>query len=361
MLSYFVRRILLIVPTILGITLIVFSVMALSPGGLKGVIDAREGTVDPHARAAVRAFLMKKYGLDKPLPIQYLRWLNNVSPIGHKTPGVGFPSAWSVGLKTPDLGESIESRRPVFELIKESLPTTLLLQSVSLPLMLGVSIWSGILAARKRGGVADVGGGTVLLGLWSVPQIWAGVLLIGFLANKQHIHLFPTEGLHDLRADDMNFLPYLENGFHRGWLLDAAWHLVLPVVCLTYTGFAFASKLTRGSMLENISADFVRTARAKGLPANVILYRHVFRNALLPLITYCGLLIPALISGSIIVESIFSLPGMGKLDIDAVFNKDPELVLSTTLVASLLGLISFLLADIAYAIADPRVSYEGNT
>jgi microcin C transport system permease protein len=360
MLSYILRRLFLLFPTLIGITLVTFCAMALSPGGIKGVIDAHEGTVDPRARAAIRQFLTKKYGLDKPLPVQYLMWLNKVSPLGRKTPGSGFPVQWSVGFKTPDMGESIESRRPVLDLIAESLPTTLLLQAISLPIMLSVSMYSGISAAKNRGGIADVGGGSILLGLWSVPQIWAGVLLVGFLANKEHFHLFPAAGLHSLRADEMNFLPVFSPSFSAGWLLDTAWHLVLPIVTLTYVSFAFASKLTRGSMLENIAADYVRTARAKGVPSNTVLYRHVFRNALLPLITYCGLLIPGLIGGSIIVETIFSLPGMGKLDVDAVFNKDRELVLSTTLVASLLGLISFLLADIAYAIADPRVSFEAN-
>jgi len=360
MLSYILRRLLLLFPTLIGITIVTFCAMALSPGGIKGVIEAHEGTVDPRARVAIREFLTKKYGLDKPLPVQYLMWLNKVSPVGRKSAGTGFPEAWPVGFKVPDMGESIESRRPVLDLIAESLPTTLLLQAISLPIMLSISMLSGISAAKNRGGIADIGGGSILLGLWSVPQIWAGVLLVGFLANKEYLHMFPASGLHDLRADEMNFLPVFYPVFSRGWLLDALWHLVLPIVTLTYASFAFTSKLTRGSMLENISADYVRTARAKGVSSNAVLYRHVFRNALLPLITYCGLLIPSLIGGSIIVEKLFDIPGMGKLDVDAVFNKDRELVLSTTLVASLLGLISFLIADIAYAIADPRVSFEGN-
>jgi peptide/nickel transport system permease protein len=360
MASYLIRRILLILPTLLGITIVTFAAMALSPGGVKGAIEAQEASLDPRARAAVRAFLEKKYGLDKPLPVQYLIWLNKVSPIGKKEAGVGWPASLPVGFKVPDLGDSINSRRPVLDLIEESLPLTLLLNVITLPLMIGISVWSGILAARRRGGVVDVGGGTLLLGLWSIPQIWAGVLLIGFLANKQYqwLQWFPAAGLHDLRADQMNFLPTFAGGFQRGWLLDTVWHLILPIVCYTYAGFAFMSKLTRGSMLENIAADFVRTARAKGVPERVVIYRHVLRNSLLPLITSCASILPALISGTIVIEYIFSIPGMGKLGVDAVFDKDPEMVLSITLVASLLGLISFLLADVAYAIADPRVRFE---
>ncbi len=358
MLSYLIRRLLLLPPTLLGITLITYCVMALSPGGVKGIIDAQMGTVDPIRAAAVRAFLIKKYGLDKPPPVQYLVWLNNVSPLGRKNPGVGWPGNWRVGFKIPDLGSSIEAQRPVLDMIEESLPTTLLLQSISLPLMLLIALTSGIAAAKKRGGVTDVGSGTVLLCLYSIPQIWAGVLMVGFLANKQHLHIFPTQGLHSLRTDEWNFLPTFTGGFQPGWLLDMVWHLCMPVICLTYVSIALASKLTRGSMLENINADFVRTARAKGLAPNTVLFRHVFRNALLPLITYCALLVPSLLSGSLIVESIFSVPGMGKLDIDAVFNQDRDVVLSTTLIAAFLGLVSYLIADIAYAIADPRVSFE---
>jgi peptide/nickel transport system permease protein len=172
-------------------------------------------------------------------------------------------------------------------------------------------------------------------------------------------HFFPASGLHDLRASDMRFLPTFAGGFQRGWLLDTIWHLLLPGVCLCYASFAFTSKLTRSSMLDNINFDYVRTARAKGVDEKTVIYRHVLRNGLLPLITSFAAVLPGLIGGSVVIESIFSLPGMGKLTVDAVFDKDPEMVLSSALVAGFLGLVSFLLADIAYAIADPRVSYEG--
>ncbi len=358
MTSYILRRLLLLLPTLLGITIVTFAVMALSPGGVKSAVLAQEGALDPRTRAAMTKFLEHKYGLDKPLPIQYLIWLNKVSPIGKKDRAIGWPQNSPIGFKPCDLGDSIITRRPVLDMIQESLPTTLLLFAIMLPLTLAISIWSGIAAANRRGGLADVGGGTLLLGLWSIPQIWAGVLLIGLLANKQFLHWFPSGGLHDLRADEMNFLPTFAGGFQRGWLLDTAWHLVLPIICLGYGYFAFTSKLTRGAMLENISADFVRTAKAKGLSRRVILYRHVLRNSLLPLITHVAILFPSILSGALIVETIFEIPGMGRLGMDAVFDKDPEMVLSVTLVASLLGLISFLLGDIAYAVADPRVSFE---
>jgi peptide/nickel transport system permease protein len=144
----------------------------------------------------------------------------------------------------------------------------------------------------------------------------------------------------------------------RGFLLDRLWHLVLPVICLSYGGFAFLAKLTRSAVLENLQSDFARTARAKGAPENIVLWRHVFRNSLLPLITVSAALLPGLLAGSVIVESIFSIDGMGKLAVEAVQTRDRELVLSITFVSGLLTLLSYLIADLCYAFADPRVSYE---
>jgi peptide/nickel transport system permease protein len=146
--------------------------------------------------------------------------------------------------------------------------------------------------------------------------------------------------------------------FMRGFLLDRLWHLVLPVLCLSYGGFAFLSKLTRTAVLENLLADYARTARAKGVKESDVLWRHVFRNSLLPLITVSATLLPGLLAGSVIVESIFSIDGMGKLAVEAVAGRDRELVLSVTLISGVLTLVGYLIADICYAIADPRVSYE---
>jgi len=184
-------------------------------------------------------------------------------------------------------------------------------------------------------------------------------VFIGFLCNSDYIRWFPTNGLHDLRSDTMRYLPHLTGGFQRGWLLDAAWHLVGPVLCISYGNFAVLSKLTRGSLLDTLSLDFVRTARAKGMSERVVLFRHAFRNSLIPLITMAAYILPGLVSGAVIVETIFGLPGMGKLSLDAIESRDRELLLSTTFIISFLTLVGYLLADIGYAIADPRVSYDG--
>lgn len=460
MLNYLLRRALLMVPTLLGITLVVFVVMASAPGGLtaQSLVDGHN--IEPEARKALEDYYNKLYGLDQPAPVQYLRWLNNISPIGFEREADGTLGAFSF-TKGPDLGISFRYGRPVTDLLAERLPITLLLNLLSIPLIYAVAIAIGVQAARTRGGRFDVASNVVLLGLWSVPTMLAGVLFIGFLASEQYWRWFPTGGLVRREAVDQTFLPWLASGsgvllmllivalctsllvwavakaaprtrniggavlgaalgyamaadlagwvpgllhvlltvagaallgalagipgtalriaiagglglvlgvvvaraagvqvVQAGYLFDRAWHLVLPVIALSYGGLAFLAKLTRASLLENLAADYARTARAKGVDEESVLWRHVFRNSLLPLITVSATLLPSLLAGSVIVESLFSIDGMGKLAIEAVQTRDRELVLSVTLISGLLTLAGYLLADIAYAIADPRVSYD---
>jgi len=357
MFSYILRRLLLMLPTLLGVTAVVFFVMALSPGGVGGSLLNELGTMEANQAKALRDYYNKRYHLDDPIVFQYARWLNQISPLGFEPLDDGTLGAF--GFKPPHLGYSFSKGRPVTALYSEALPITLMLNLLAVPIIYTVAICSGILAARYHGKLFDVVTGIGFLALWSVPTIWAGVLLIGFLANKQYFHGFPAGGLSSTMADQMSFLPqWADQGFQRGWLLDRAWHLCLPIACMIYAGFAFLSKLTRGAVLENLSADFARTARAKGVSDRDVLLRHVFRNSLLPLITVAAGILPGLLVGSVIVESIFSIPGMGKLTIDAIYARDRELVLAGTLIGGLLSLFCILLADLAYAVADPRVSYD---
>ncbi|MEE9212736.1 MAG: ABC transporter permease [Phycisphaeraceae bacterium] len=359
MLTYIVRRILLIIPTLLGITMVVFFVMKAAPGDVSEMLISPAGEMRAEERKELVEYLQKRYGLDQPAIVQYGRWLNGVSPIGFKTDEDGGVLLTRPTLKVPDLGESFVVRRPVLDMIAEALPITLLLNFVSIPVIYVIAILTGLYAARFRGGVVDVTSGVVFLALWSVPTIWAGVLLIGFLANKQYLYWFPTGGLHGLYAEQMPFLPrWTDGGFEVGYLLDVSSHLVLPVLCLSYGGFAFLSKLTRGAILESLSMDYVRTARAKGVTERDVLFRHVFRNSLLPLITVAAYILPGLLAGSVVVETIFSIDGMGRLIVESVKLKDQEVVMAATLISGVLGLVSYLIADVGYAIADPRVSYE---
>ena len=460
--TYLLRRLLLMFPTLLGITLVVFVVMAAAPGGISAQALVDGLNLEPQAKQALEDYYNRRYGLDQPAPVQYLRWLNNVSPVGFRTDeATGELGRFSL-FKGSDLGTSFRYGRPVMDLIAERLPITLLLNVISIPLIYVIAIAVGVHAATRRGSSFDVSSSVVMLGLWSVPTMLAGVLMIGFFASDQFWRWFPTGGLSRREALDMPFLPHWgslgdvlavfllagigavllvwlsirgavrlrmavlgvlgavagalvasqpagmagfgvfnvvmavlvggmlagigwsgfdslrtvtlgllgvilgvvvaaqigQEGFVRGFLLDRSWHLVLPVICLSYGGFAFLAKLTRSSLLENLMADYARTARAKGVAERDVLWRHVFRNSLLPLITVSATLLPSLLAGSVIVETIFSIDGMGKLAVDAVRGRDRELVLSVTLISGLLTLAGYLLADLCYAIVDPRVSYD---
>ncbi len=362
MFTYILRRLLLMIPTLFGMTVIVFFVIAIGPGGIGGaMLAAAGGNVRGAEAAHIRAYYEKRYHINSPVVVQYGRWLNLISFVGWNLDDDG--NFTHFGLKWPSLGESIARNRPVSDLIVESLPLTLLLNAITIPIIYGFGVITGLRAARNRGGEFDTFFGAVQLATWSIPVIWMGVMLIGFLASVDYLKLFPTAGLNEMGADRMNFLPGFGDGWHwatwhRGWLVDRLWHLVLPIVCLSYGGSAFLTKLVRGSVLENLNADYARTARAKGLDENTVLYRHVFRNSLLALITVAAAILPALLTGSFIVETIFSIPGMGRLGVDAARYQDREVLLAVTLIGGGIGLFSTLLRDILYAVADPRVSYD---
>ena len=265
-----------------------------------------------------------------------------------------------VSLDTPDLGVAFSKNRPVADLILAALPVTLLLNLVAFPISYLIAVPTGVLASVRRGGWLDVGTGFLYLGLYSVPTVLAGVFAIGFLANKQYLGWFPVSGLHDSAAASMTFLPHWDaaGAWQRGYLLDLAWHVVLPVLCLVYASFAVLSKQTRAAMLDNFSADYVRTAKAKGVPRRDVVLHHVFRNSLLPLITMFVGIFPAMLAGSVVIERIFTVPGMGSLIIEAIDLRDREIILANTFIIACVNLLALLLADILYAAADPRVSFN---
>ena len=265
-----------------------------------------------------------------------------------------------VSLDTPDLGVAFSKNRPVADLIAAALPVTLLINLIAFPISDLVAVPTGILASVRRGGWFDVGSGFLFLGLYSVPTVLAGVFAIGFLANRQYLGWFPVSGLHDSAAASMTFLPHTDAAglWHRGYLLDTAWHVALPVLCLVYASFAVLSKQTRASMLDNFSADYVRTAKAKGVPRKDVVMRHVFRNSLLPLITMFVGVFPAMLAGSVVIERIFTVPGMGSLILEAIDLRDREIILANTFMVACVNLLALLLADILYAAADPRVSFN---
>jgi microcin C transport system permease protein len=275
-----------------------------------------------------------------------------------------------VSLAPPDFGVAYSNYRPVLDQILERLPVTIMLNLVAIPIIYIVAIPSGVLAAVRRGSMFDVGLGSIYIGLYSFPIVLAGVLCVGFLASKQYLGLFPVAGLSAQDAATYTFLPTYEAipsaagastpsyVFHPGWLLDRMWHMGLPVLCLVYGGFAILSKQTRAAMLENLNSDYVRTAKAKGVAGNDVVFHHVLRNSLLPLITIFVTVFPLMLAGSVVVEHIFTIEGMGTLLLDAINNRDLEVILANTVMIAVVNLTALLLADVLYAIADPRITYD---
>lgn len=506
MIAYILRRLLLMIPTLIGITFLVFMLIALSPGGVGAAMRVQGGQMEASSRALREAYLDDRYGLDDPPVLQYVRWLGRVSPVKfgiraqidptgefiNAPKPVKIPPMWQefadelppvperepftfgpdadatekarvfrrqtnvyanarqaliqtrtefeiaieraaelqglsrlrndkgklifakiedadvltqspnrdtlmargqemmeayanalvererlyavfeakpfpeagvgtnvISLSRPDFGTAFSRSRPVFDLISEALPITVLLNLIAVPIIYFIAIPCGLLAAVRSGGIFDRLSGAAFIAFWSFPIPLAGVLAVGYLANNDFLGWFPVSGIHDSNADRFTYLPTTVNGqWHPGYVLDTLWHLVLPVMCLVYGGFAVLSKQTRAAMLDNFNMDYVRTAKAKGVSKKDVVFRHVFRNSLLPLITMFVSIFPAMLAGSVVIEQIFSVPGMGRLTLESIYQRDRELLLANTLMVSAVNLLALLLADILYAMADPRISYE---
>ena len=248
------------------------------------------------------------------------------------------------------LGKSITSHTTVVAEMKHRLLITLSLNVVAFLIIYIIAIPTGMLMAMKRGKFFDSAANTTLLALWSIPTVLSATLFIGYLSQGgKGFEWFPTGGLRSNSFDTMSFL---------GQVADLGWHLVLPITCMVYGGFAYLAKQMRASMLENFTMDYVRTAKSKGVSMKRIVLIHVLRNSLIPLITILATLLPAMIAGSVIIETIFNIEGMGLFTFRAVTNRDFDVVQSMALIAGALNLTGLLLADICYAIVDPRIAYE---
>lgn len=325
MLIYTLRRLAYLIPTLLGITLVTFFVISLAPGNPIDVMH--EGTVSARISPDAYEEMLRLYGLDQPIHVRYLVWLKR--------------------LATLDFGRSFLDHRPVVTKIRERLPATLLLNGVSLVLSLLIAVPLGLYAAMRQRSRFDKIGGLVLYMLYSLPEFWVALLLILLFGVK--LQILPFIGMESLGADELGPLSYL-------W--DRILHLILPTICLTYGSLAFLSRFVRGSTLEVIRQDYVRTARAKGLDNTAVVYRHVFKNTLIPVVTLLGILLPTMISGSVILEYIFSWPGIGALFFDAVFSRDYPTVMGLSFMTAVVVLLSTLIADLMYAWVDPRVAYD---
>jgi peptide/nickel transport system permease protein len=331
--EYIIRRLLWTIPTLIGITFITFIIMHLIPGD-PAALKVRMGTEGLKSDEVARQIIeetRKMYGLDKPLYVQYLKWIKSIIKL--------------------DFGYSLKDRRSIKEILKERVPVTLQLSVISTLLVYLISIPIGVFSAIKQNTLFDKIVTIILFLLYSLPSFWLAILLIMFLGGGEYLNIFPIYGLSSDNAASFPLWKYI---------LDRIWHLVLPIICLTYGGLAYISRYARAGMLEVIRQNYIKTAYAKGLPEKIVIFKHSLRNALIPIITLLGYLLPSFFSGSIIVENIFSIPGMGKLAFEAVLSRDYPLIMAIITISSFLTLIGILIADILYAIVDPRISYEKN-
>ena len=332
MTNYFIKRILLMIPSFLGITVMTFLIIQLAPGNpvsLKLQQMGGEGIRTETVSREVIEQTKKLYGLDKPFYIQYGLWLKRVI--------------------TLDFGESYKDHRLVMAKIREALPVTLLLNVISIFLIYLISIPIGVYSAVSPDSLLDKLTTLFLFFLYSLPSFWVAMMLIIYLAGGEHLNIFPMVGIISVGAEQLSWM---------GKMGNVLWHLVLPVTILTYGGLAFMSRFSRSQVLEVIRQDYIRTARAKGLSDRTVIYKHALRNSLIPMITLMGTLLPGLIGGSVIVEQIFSIPGMGKLGFEAVLSRDYPTVMAIAAIEAVLTLISLLVSDLLYVVVDPRISFE---
>ena len=333
MLKYLLKRFFWMIPLLVGISLISFMIMHLAPGD----ITSSEASFNPKASEESRQKLRELYSLDKPVIVQYSLWMKRMATLNFGTSFASHqrPVFW----QTKDKDGNV-----TLGMIQEALPITLLINVLSLILIIAIALPLGVISALKQNQLADrVITLFVFIG-FAIPGFWLALMLM-YWSGVQHNWL-PISGLQSIGHEQLHWL---------GKTLDTLKHLALPVFISAITGLAGIALFVRNGMLEVLHQDYITTARSKGLNEHRVIYGHALRNALLPLITIFGLSIPGLIGGSVIAESIFAIPGMGKLFYDAVLMRDFPVIMGILTIGALLTLIGNLVADVAYAWADPRV------
>lgn len=326
MLAYTIRRLLISVPLLLGILCLSFLMLKLAPGE-PGVIQQ-----DLQARASgiQRETLRQLYGLDKPIYVQFGRWL------------------WrAVRL---DFGRSyMPDGRLVMDKIRERIPITLGLNVLELIIIFSVAIPLGILSATRQYSAFDKSMTLFVFVGFATPDFWLA-LLVMILFGVQ-LGWLPMSGLRSLNFE---YLPF----WAQVW--DILSHLILPLLVASFGGLAFLSRLMRGSLLEVIRQDYMRTARAKGLPERAVIYKHGVRNAVIPVVTLLGMMLPGLLGGSVFIETVFAIPGMGQLFVQSAFSRDEPVLMALIVIGASLSLVGNILADISYGLVDPRIRVTGH-
>ncbi|MBI4607418.1 MAG: ABC transporter permease [Candidatus Rokubacteria bacterium] len=322
MVLYALRRLLLAVPLLVGITFVSFLVIHLAPGD---PVELETGDLSVKGSAQAVQALREVYGLDKPLYLQYWLWVTRLARL--------------------DFGRSFApDGKPVLQKIAERLPITLFLNTIEMLLILIVAVPIGVLSATRQYSLFDKVTTIFVFVGFATPDFWLALLLM-ILFGVQ-LGWLPVSGLRSLNWE---YLPY----WRQQW--DFVSHLLLPILVATFGGLAGFSRYMRQSMLEVVRQEYVQTARAKGLSEQAVIGKHALRNALLPVVTILGLSLPGLIGGSVIVESVFAIPGMGQLMVQAVFMRDYPVIMGNLVIVATLTLVANLVADISYGLVDPRI------
>jgi peptide/nickel transport system permease protein len=318
---FVVRRFVLVVPLLIGVTFISFIVISLAPGGPLDFMEAENPDLSPD----VKRQLTELYGLDKPLVVQYGNWLARIARL--------------------DFGRSfLPDGRPVLAKIGERMPVTLALNVVELLIIVAVAVPIGVLSATRQYSVFDKVTTMFVFVGFATPDFWLALLLMSLFGAQ--LGWLPISGLRHINWEYLSF-------WTQQW--DLLSHLILPIAVATFGGLAGFSRYMRQSMLEVIRQDYVQTARAKGLSEEVVIGKHALRNALLPVVTILGLSLPGLIGGSVIIESVFAIPGMGQLMVQSIYARDYPVVMGNLVIVAFLTLIANLFADLAYGLVDPRI------
>jgi len=365
MAKYFVRRVLQAIPVLLGISLITYAILLAAPGG-----PYARFAQNPRITAAQIEAFAERWGLNDPIPLQYCKWLGvcgqkpfliNALPGGTLDLAglkIDLPGGDN-GVLHGDFGYSIADGRPVTDVIGQRLLPTFILAATAYVIWISIAFFAGVYAAVKRYSLFDSALTAVSYVAFSLPTFWLGLMLITFFAAPP-LKWFPVSGMWTART-----VPTF--GSDEYWqffgahplnaLADLGSHLVLPVITLVLVNIAYDSRFVRSAMMDALNQDFVKTARAKGVPERTVIFRHALRNAMLPVITNIGLEIPFLFTGAIVTETIFSWPGMGRQFIQATEGFDYPVLMGILLVTAVIVVFANLAADLAYAVVDPRVQY----
>ncbi|MBU6483977.1 MAG: ABC transporter permease [Betaproteobacteria bacterium] len=314
MLTFLVRRVATIFPTLVFVSMLIFGLQQLLPGDPAMILAGEER--DP----SVIAHLRETLHLDKPLPVRYLYWVR--------------------GVVHGDLGESLRTQQPVLQLILEKLPVTVELGAFAIAIAIAIGIPAGVVSAVKRGTAWDYGANIVALWGLSTPNFWLGIMLI--LLFSVTLGWLPASG----------YVSPFED-----WRANVA-SMIMPAFVLGNAIAAVLMRHTRSAMLQVLSSDYVRTARAKGVPESRVIMKHALRNGLIPIITLGALELGTLLSGAVLTEQVFTIPGFGKLIVDAVFNRDYAVVQGVVMFTATAYIVLNLIADVAYAVVNPRIRYQ---